>query len=181
MVSITLPVELFAPAESSHYEGTLDMPVLKAGFDLYSLTEPITWEVDITNTGDAFLVAGTTEATGVCGCARCTEDAVVDFFGEIEGYFIIDGEEIDDEEYEDVDYQVLPEDKTIDLEPLIVGALLLDAPVIPLCNDDCRGLCPQCGHNLNDGPCDCAPEEPLPPEERPDNPFAALKDYKFEQ
>ena len=157
------------------------MPVLKAGFDLYSLTEPISWEVDITNTGDAFLVAGTAETTGVCGCARCTEDATVDFFGEVEGYFIIDGEEIDEDEYADVDYQILPEDKTIDLEPLIIGSLLLDAPAIPLCQDDCMGLCPQCGKNLNEGPCACTPQEPLPAEERPDNPFAALKDYKFDE
>ena len=33
----------------------------------------------------------------------------------------------------------------------------LDAPATPLCRDDCAGLCPQCGADLNTGSCDCAP------------------------
>ena len=32
----------------------------------------------------------------------------------------------------------------------------------PLCGDDCLGLCAQCGKNLNEGSCQCAPEPPIP-------------------
>jgi uncharacterized protein len=45
----------------------------------------------------------------------------------------------------------------IDLEQLIREQLYLALPMKPLCRDDCRGLCPQCGTNLNTGSCDCAP------------------------
>ena len=36
-------------------------------------------------------------------------------------------------------------------------ALLLELPITPHCREDCRGLCPRCGADLNDGPCGCAP------------------------
>ena len=45
----------------------------------------------------------------------------------------------------------------LDLRPLVRDALLLELPVAPLCRDDCRGLCPRCGADLNSGPCDCRP------------------------
>ena len=56
---IPIPSELFAPAESSHFEGTYAVPVVKAGPDLYDFAEPLAWQVDVTNTGDALLVTGT--------------------------------------------------------------------------------------------------------------------------
>jgi uncharacterized protein len=43
----------------------------------------------------------------------------------------------------------------LDLEPLIRDALLLELPFAPLCREDCRGLCPTCGADRNDGPCGC--------------------------
>mgnify|MGYP000337985405 CR=1 FL=1 len=74
------------------------------------------------------------------------------------------------------EFDVLPADKVIDLEPLITAALLLEFPLIPLCDEECKGLCPQCGANLNEGPCGCEPaaddDDDMPP-----NPFAALKDF----
>ena len=43
----------------------------------------------------------------------------------------------------------------LDLEPLARDAVLLELPLAPLCSEDCRGLCPQCGANWNTEPCDC--------------------------
>jgi uncharacterized protein len=56
----------------------------------------------------------------------------------------------------------LLEDDVIDLEPMVRDALLLELPLAPLCRDDCAGLCPTCGANRNDEPCDCAEAEPDP-------------------
>jgi uncharacterized protein len=47
----------------------------------------------------------------------------------------------------------------IDLEPLAREALLVELPLAPLCSPDCRGLCPECGADLNAGPCGCAPSQ----------------------
>ena len=43
----------------------------------------------------------------------------------------------------------------LDLQPLVRDALLLELPLAPLCNEECKGLCPACGADLNDGPCSC--------------------------
>ena len=51
---------------------------------------------------------------------------------------------------------------------------------MPLCDEECKGLCPTCGANLNDGPCGCAPAEDAG-DDAPPNPFAVLKDFPFEQ
>ena len=45
----------------------------------------------------------------------------------------------------------------LDLRPLVRDAVLLDLPIAPLCREDCAGLCPTCGADLNEGPCDCPP------------------------
>ena len=37
--------------------------------------------------------------------------------------------------------------------------VLLEIPGFPLCDDGCKGLCAQCGRDLNEGPCGCAPSE----------------------
>jgi len=44
---------------------------------------------------------------------------------------------------------ILPEDGHIDLEPLMRDYALIEIPINPLCKLDCRGLCPECGENLN--------------------------------
>lgn len=45
----------------------------------------------------------------------------------------------------------------LDLRLLARDALLLALPLAPLCRPDCAGLCPGCGADLNEGPCDCPP------------------------
>lgn len=47
--------------------------------------------------------------------------------------------------------------RQLDLRGEAREALLLELPITPHCRDDCRGLCPRCGADLNDGPCGCAP------------------------
>ena len=53
----------------------------------------------------------------------------------------------------------LDEHHVIDLTEAIRQYALLVIPMKPLCREDCVGICPNCGHNLNQGPCDCLPQE----------------------
>lgn len=178
---IPIPSELFAPAESSHFEGSYTVPVLKAGPDLYDFAEPLSWQVDVTNTGDALLVTGTVEGEARTSCARCVDDFSFPVTGEVEGYFLLGADKEAPEDMDDDEFDVLPEDNVIDLEPLLNAALLLEFPLVPLCDEECKGLCPTCGANLNEGPCGCAPAEGDGGDDVPPNPFAVLKDFPFEQ
>jgi uncharacterized protein len=62
--------------------------------------------------------------------------------------------------------------KTIDLDPIVREQVLLALPVSVLCKEDCKGLCPECGQDLNERECGHKPANPL-------NPFAKLKDLKL--
>ncbi len=63
------------------------------------------------------------------------------------------------------------EDVHIDLAPLVRENMLLSKPMRILCRPDCKGLCPNCGQNWNEGPCDCR-------EENGDPRWAALQKLK---
>src|SRR6185369_12071499 len=50
----------------------------------------------------------------------------------------------------------------IDVTPLVYEEAILALPTRPLCAEDCRGLCPRCGANLNQGACGCPAAPPDP-------------------
>ena len=53
---------------------------------------------------------------------------------------------------------IYPENGQIDLGPLVREYLTIEIPINPICKNDCKGLCPVCGGNLNQSPCDHEPE-----------------------
>ena len=174
---IAIPEALLETAATRHFEGTLDLAELAAGPDTYTFAAPVSWSVEATNTGDAILIQGTAAGDATTQCARCLEDVTYGLEGDIEGSFPIGGEEEAEmpEDMEGDEFDFLPDNRKIDLVPLIVAALLLEVPLVPLCDDDCKGLCPQCGANLNEGPCGCSRDEA----DVEASPFAALKNFDF--
>jgi len=62
-------------------------------------------------------------------------------------------------------------DNELNLGPILEEQFNLSLPTQPLCSPDCRGICQNCGKNLNDGACGCATT-------KADNPFAVLKNLK---
>ena len=56
---------------------------------------------------------------------------------------------------EDEDEFILMEDFAIDIDEIVRSALILELPSRFLCDEDCKGLCPKCGKNLNEGSCSC--------------------------
>lgn len=179
---LQIPDRLYSIAEFQRFEGTWDAGALSSGPDEYRFPQPLSWRVTVSNTGGALLVSGTVEGRAETDCARCAEPFELDLSGEVEGYFVIPGMETEGQEAEeDEEFDLLGEDGRLDLEPLLTAALIVELPLVPLHSEDCRGLCPRCGKNLNEGPCDCRPdEEEEAAFEAAKNPFAALKDYRFD-
>jgi uncharacterized protein len=68
--------------------------------------------------------------------------------------------EVEPEEEPDDQYQY--QGNHLELAPMLREHVILAAPMQPLCSDDCLGLCARCGKNLNEGPCQCAAEPPIP-------------------
>jgi uncharacterized protein len=71
------------------------------------------------------------------------------------------------------DYAIYDGDQ-VDLSPLVNEELLLALPTRPLCREECRGLCPRCGTNLNQGECRC-------PEPAGDPRLAVLRTLKIQR
>jgi uncharacterized protein len=61
-------------------------------------------------------------------------------------------------ENEDDDRFIEVPDGQLDLDELMREDILLELPSKFLCKEDCKGICPKCGKNLNDGPCGCEPQ-----------------------
>jgi len=88
-------------------------------------------------------------------CRRCLAEAHAHVDAESHVIYAEPGEATD----EDPDvYPVDPTVRELDLRPAIREEWLLAQPRYVLCRDDCKGLCPRCGKDLNEGPCDCPPQ-----------------------
>ncbi len=59
------------------------------------------------------------------------------------------------ENEEDEEEYIRVEGESLDLDELFRGDVLLEIPMKFLCREDCKGLCPSCGQNLNHGSCGC--------------------------
>lgn len=68
---------------------------------------------------------------------------------------------------EDESYPIT--DNSIDLTDMVIENLIVSMPLKPLCSEECKGLCLNCGSNLNESKCDCETDDINPK-------FAALKD-----
>jgi uncharacterized protein len=86
-------------------------------------------------------------------CRRCLGAVRVPVEAQVEALFAREPEALEDPEA----YAVAREATAIDLRPAVREELLLAVPQWVLCRDDCRGLCPRCGKDLNAGPCGCPP------------------------
>lgn len=179
---ITIPSELFATAESSLFEGNFALEQLTAGPDTYTFDKALTYQVMLTNTGGALLVTGTVKGKARTQCVRCLEDVHVEIEGNVEGFFIIEGEGEPEEDMEGDEFDYLGEDNQIDLAPLICAAILMDVPQLPLCREDCAGICQDCGANLNEEHCNCAEARAAQAEadRLASNPFAVLSQLSFD-
>ncbi len=111
----------------------------------------------ITRSGDTIYIRGQLVAQIIQECDRCLEPATVSIGGDFVYTLVPEKEEIAEdieltaEELETSYYR----GDFIDLAPMICEQIVLQAPMKILCKDDCKGLCPSCGVNLNTGSCKC--------------------------
>jgi uncharacterized protein len=125
-------------------------------------------EADVVATGDAqrLRVAGEVSATVELTCSRCLKEFEQTTRVPLDLTYALTPETLD----EDLDVERLVEGRAVDPQPEIIGAVLSELPLRTLCSEGCRGLCPQCGADLNEGPCDCAKNS--------GSPFDVLKNLK---
>lgn len=104
-------------------------------------------------------VEGLLEARLLVECRRCLSE--IRHLVDLDLDLLFDPGVDKEGEHEQV-YPLEAQASTLDLGPAIREQLLLSVPAYPLCDDDCRGLCPKCGIDRNEESCDCVLEEPDP-------------------
>jgi len=143
----------------------------------YAVKGPIAVTMSYYRAGLEVFLQGHLCATTTAVCARCAEQFVTcnerSFRYVFAPKVLNDFDGAGDLGAEDVEYSQY-DGEEIDLSPPVREQLLLALPTRPLCAEDCRGLCPRCGANLNLGACGCAAA-------RSDPRLAVLRSLKVRQ
>lgn len=137
----------------------------------FRVSKPLRARILVLPMDGGWLVRGTLEGEVVLPCSRCAEDSVAAIKARFEDFESMPGLGNDEVEGEEIAAAGEMEDSTdgrivfehnspmLDLAAICWEELMLAVPVIPLCRNDCKGLCAGCGVNLNEGMCACTEEE----------------------
>lgn len=111
----------------------------------------------VTKSGETVYIRGELAAQIRRACDRCLEPATIPIDGAF-AYTLVPEKKEFEEELElsarDLETSYYRGD-FIDLAPIVCEQIVLQTPMKILCAEDCRGLCPNCGANLNAGACNC--------------------------
>jgi uncharacterized protein len=143
--------------------------------DAYQIVAPVDLAFELHKDKDKFRLVGTVATELELQCSRCLEPFRMPVAAPFDLRYLPAAEVATDAERkvedEDLETSYYRGDE-IDLNELLREQFYLALPMKPLCREACRGLCPQCGTNLNAGTCECVPvwEDPR---------LAALKALKL--
>jgi uncharacterized protein len=123
------------------------------------------------HTQGGVLVQGKLHGEAIVQCVRCLEPVTVPLDVQLEEIFtptidVLTGRPVQSDEEDRALW--IDERHILDLTEVLRQDVLLALPMHALCSEECRGLCPVCGQNLNQGSCSCTPE--------PDPRWGALRD-----
>jgi uncharacterized protein len=142
-----------------HFSRTFEPGDVGPPEEAFRIVAPVALDFDIHKDKDRFRLEGTVKTELELSCSRCLEP----FRMPVDAHFNLryhpdtevaaeqDDRQVPDEDLETSYYH----EDTIDLNDLLREQFFLALPMKPLCREGCRGLCPQCGTNLNGDGCQC--------------------------
>ncbi len=126
----------------------------------YAVVAPVRLEMDVHKDRDAYRVTGRVQARLRLECGRCLEPFEIPVDSAFELRYVPASANTGEEEAEVAEDDLTTayyKNETLDLGELMHEQFVLALPMKPLCSEACKGLCPECGTNLNKGTCDCRP------------------------
>jgi uncharacterized protein len=126
----------------------------------YRIVEPVRLSADLHKDHERVRLTGRVATTLELRCSRCLEGFLVPVDATFDLTYLpaaVEPAAAEQEVAEDDLGTSYYRDGVIDLADLVREQLFLALPMKPLCQDACRGLCTECGTNLNTGACSCAP------------------------
>jgi uncharacterized protein len=145
----------------NHFSRTFQPEEVAQAGDPYRIVAPVHVDVEIHKDKEKFRLVGTVRTELELACSRCLEPFQMPVDSSFDLRFLSASEmsteeerEVQENDFETTYYR----DDQIDLNELLREQFYLALPMKPLCQEDCKGLCAQCGTNLNTGTCTCAVE-----------------------
>ena len=135
---------------------------LELGEGIFSFPQPLKIQLDVQRALDSYRLEGVASGVLAGECCRCLAAARGAFAAELQ--LLLQRRQVSDEERaaleEDDEIELVDlGTKEIDLQPFWREAVILELPMRIYCRDECKGLCPQCGINLNESTCSCVDEQ----------------------
>ncbi|MFE5319642.1 YceD family protein [Paenibacillus sp. NPDC056579] len=145
--------ELANKADTVHFDETVDLTdVLKNRTDLLSFG-PLQVQLQARHDDGAAEVTGVLSIDVEQPCSRCLEPVKQRLEIPFHETFALAADESEpDDEDEDIHFVT---DEKIELMPYLIENVLVALPYVPLCQEECQGLCPVCGTNRNEHACGC--------------------------
>ena len=146
-MSIDLKQLFENPGEVYQLDQKLDLSEYEL-FGTKPFSEPLSVAGKIENKAGVVFLNMTVDLSIRVNCDRCLDDFERSYHYDFE-HILVHKLNTDNDEY------IVAEHFRLDLEDLVLSDILLFLPSKLLCSEDCKGLCPHCGLNLNKGSCDC--------------------------
>lgn len=129
---------------------TFSMPEISFMGEEFDFSEPFKAEGVILNNSKALELDMTVTGKALVHCARCQKPLTAEISFPVKETLMRE-----DEAASEDDEIILYSGKEIELDDVIMSNFLMSVPVKYLCKEDCKGLCANCGADLNEGDCDC--------------------------
>jgi uncharacterized protein len=118
--------------------------------------DSIRGRLTLLRTDEEILVRGILQVAVALECGRCLAPTTTTLHIELDERFrpISLGKVQEDDQV-----SVIDADNQLDLRPVLKDLVTISIPMHVVCRPDCLGLCPECGQNLNEGPCNCPSDD----------------------
>lgn len=148
--------ELLSRREPEELQGSFDVSGLFRDSRDVTALGPLEYRLTAQGINGRITVTGELKCRLRYLCSRCLTPVDEELAFPYEEHFQV-VKEGDPEPDEEDDFVPVTDDK-IDLRPYLEAELVLNLPLAPLCDEQCKGLCPECGTNRNEQSCACRTE-----------------------
>lgn len=143
------------PDYRARFDYTIDLSQEEVGFE-FPFQQPVRLAGEVSDDAGAITLSATVYAHVSTRCARCGKPVEYDKETDVEFLLVKELEGEEDDLRDDV---YLVESDVVELDDILIPELILDMEMAVVCDEDCKGLCPKCGKNLNQGDCGCVVKE----------------------
>lgn len=153
---------------------TVNLDTIDYYGDQIEIPSPITVKGKLYVMEDRIYISCRIEAKLLMNCSRCLQPTEYLLKENVDAELVPEGyQEEDEDALEDL---IFYQQGVVDLDEVVKESIFMNIPYQMLCSEDCKGLCAQCGQNLNLGQCHCSEEKTVEEEAAIDPRMAKLKE-----